>query len=240
MKSATKPQAWTLSPQMTAAPELWRNIHGVIPFWRSESLFVIKDDGNRFSDEDVSSASWSWTTTQNGIALRTNDTDGLVVHNEVDAPHSGPFAGIVVVDNSDLADSSNALMADMNSSSNIGWSLKLEQFGSPGQLGFTKHGVADLTSTFDSPTGFAVIGFTVEANDNVLLFLDGKKDDLQNSQSFSEPSDSDKAWVLAETKQTDFAQTDFLFAALWNRELTDSEHKCLADDPFAMLRPAGF
>jgi hypothetical protein len=55
VKSSTKPQAWTLSPQMTAAPELWRGCILMLPFWEGASN-VARDASGYGRDGTISGA----------------------------------------------------------------------------------------------------------------------------------------------------------------------------------------
>lgn len=95
------------------------------------------------------------------------------------------FTVIAIAEGGD-AGTNEALISNGSDQTNKGWSLKWEQGNNTGKIGVTKHGVVDLTSSFDTPTsGVHVVGLTFDGSNNPIVALDGQTDTISNTSSLS-------------------------------------------------------
>jgi hypothetical protein len=83
MKSSTKPQAWTLSPQMTASPNDWRHTKMFLPFWdRVATVDSVFDIARKeFVSVDNSTTQHDIIMTPGGPGFSTqsdNNTSGAI------------------------------------------------------------------------------------------------------------------------------------------------------------------
>jgi hypothetical protein len=67
-----------------------------------------------------------------------------------------------------------------------GWALKSEQYNNTGKIGFTKHGVVDLTSNLTLPTsGVHSISAIIHADNDATVFLDNEHELLGNTAAIN-------------------------------------------------------
>lgn len=230
----------------------WRGLHIAWPLW--ENAANPRDVAYHRHSESLSTG-WSWDRSFPGTGLAfdatTSGADVLLATNtdtSEGALSQPPFSAVVVINNAVDGGSSNTILANRDRtsegfSSGGGWVLKIEQFNNTGVIGFTKIRASDnsdLTSSLASPFGeFAVIGVTLEADNNIILYLDGTADDLGDTSAIGDPTDYGitLGGLYASGSPQELTGGDYLAFYGWDRALTSVEHQAIARDPFGPFRP---
>lgn len=240
--SSTKPQAWTLSPQMTAAPELWRDCLICAPFWESSGT-PQNIVGSEFASDFLNAG---WGIGSDGVELDLSaDASGITFPLTADLPAS---SGVTI----------HFLHVFVNISSpgnyarwidTPGEALSMFQDGAQsttereGEIRFQRDGqfLADEGVFVDKLVPSSVTGTHPGGTGTARMYVDGEQRISKSWQATTDHSQGDKIWIGRENDDsTDDVKMHLRFFALWRRELSPSDIDLLARDPFAMLRPAGF
>ena len=243
---STKPDAWTLSPQLTAAPELWRGCVIACPFWEASGTprnilnpkvvgtvgspsIQLGGSGREVSFDDASYYEHGYTFPEVGLGNWNEITIASRFINPISFSEK------------------DALIGDRNLSSNNGWVVGvMEGSGNDGRLYVTFSGVArydtstrvpGIRATKKSIVWRAVNGVSFDS------FVEGELFESINIGTLKPSGLSQNVLIGALNDSGSGSREsqglhEYLF--VWNRALTDNEIKALHEDPFAMLRPAGF
>ena len=229
----TKPAPWTLSPQLTDAPELWRGCFFCVPMWEGTGR-----PRDLFGHEIVGEASSSvvpWVIGQGGLATNyqqiTSPSSNL---NTPDAPEFSLLKSGV---------QATWLMTFLTRNNSDTWILfgkrnewALQSFGSDIRLA-TFGGNSGSGDTISKNFVYTIV-IVNTAGVGGKIYLNGS---LYKSFSNSDTSSDDTDPVRIGA----FNANDFLFdgevyqCSLWNRRLNDDVAQRLSADPYAMIRPRG-
>ena len=247
VKSSTKPDAWTLSPQLTAAPELWRNAGFSFPFWEGsgDAMELVRGKNSATLDADelpivvgrrLSSAGNSlgemgtkrFQVNVSGSLEFANDTQGTVVlyllPQGVDAAEDVYFSF-------EGDSSSDMVVVRPNGAGSIDWFLRgANNFN--GQVAGTvmNDGDPHVLIFSGGPDGFKMY------IDDQIVTTDSATVWFANIQSPQQITLNGWPAFLASVG----APHQLVLAHYIRRQVPDSVAKFIGRDPFAMLRPAGF
>ena len=235
--SSTKPDAWTLSPQMTAAPEYWRgNTVIVIPFWNDRD----KDIANGFGLDYTGSP--SRILNQNGSVLDFNgSSDYIEIQNSKDKfLNSFSFAirvksGYLLDDQRILArwasDGTESFVLWMDSGgAGAGYAIQIKES--------TDSPIATIGTDASSAKKEMQSVVAVYDLNTILIYVDGvKKDQAPATVPVKSSNNNIRIGNLEGVGQ--FFNGKIEMAVLSSRPWTEKEVIQWSNDPFAMLRPAG-
>lgn len=264
VKSSTKPDAWTLSPQMTAAPELWRSA-AVFPFWDGSGLGVPIHGAfpvSQWSSDAGSSnnAPHGWSVGSKGRVgdfssgvLRGGDfvnaltgADALTIVFLIKAGSTGIDNGFLRTEGSfdgDPTGGDDIIGIRYDSSGFNGGGTNVIKFG----MNTTSGSVNGESTSNVQTTDIQHVAMRWRSGEAPELFIDGEKDSLSSSPgtlagTVSFNGDTNAWWVGQGTKESSssFWGGDILMHVVATRFWSDGDITAHAADPFAMLRPAGF
>jgi hypothetical protein len=239
--SSTKPQAWTLSPQMTAAPELWRGCVRMLAwslthdiargdFWTivdttSEVETGLSDMGRVFEFRPTSADSGGAlsVSTVGSVDLGAGPWSiwGISRVRVLPSSRSSPKDSNVISWHVGTADENNAPYYNDDDS------MSLWDNGSR----------VEMLSSITAGTWYNHV-VTYDGT-NTLAYVDGEE--KVNTTSLNFDSLSSDFYIGRRGGSGDrYFDGDLAIFGLFNRVLTANEAERLNTDPFAMLRPAGF
>ena len=198
----------------------------IYPLWEGAGVF--RDVGRRGLESGALGSGWSWAHNAHGVVLRSTGSSTIALTG-VEGIFSGPFSVVLVTDNGDFT--TNNTSDYMETDTAFGWRLSGEKWDATGAVGATKINWVDLQTTFSSPEDrIAVIGMTVEPNDNMTIYVDGVGEDTSNTDSIS----GNNA-VLGAAFQGFIG--DYCAVYLFpNEELTAEQHRQIAADFYGLIR----
>jgi len=238
---STKPGAWTLSPQLTAAPELWRGCVLMIPFFETPSMDIVT--GTKLSEGSLSGGGIS---TRQGRAAKVTEGTGwnyrmTLTEKQRSTPqgrHTIVWYGRIPPGRTDMR-----LVGLGNGNRWVSYNSGENQFVP--QWDDASDKIAVVSNMFPDDGQFhqltgrqtkvsgsevyqAIVNGEVKGQEAIASRFD--IDDVENNLEIG-----GTAWNDAEN-----TESECLFFALWDRDLSEEELKHMYFDPFAMLRPAGF
>jgi len=233
IKSSTKPDQWTLSPQMTAAPELWRGCEIVAALWEKVGTFRNLVPGGMVINDDSTQANtginWVRTASGTGINSTTIATDS---GGSSRAIPSDAISFAVLWDN--LANDTPEFFVcrDIDKSKTIveckaGSDLVVELYS---DQGFDNGDISGATLD-----GRTIVSVTFDRGGRMSLYFNGV---FQGDRACDWSPDSGGLYYDFNMFGNDVNLE--AAPAVWERALTPAEHALIGRDPFAMLRPAGF
>lgn len=249
--SATKPDAWTLSPQMTAAPNLWRGCRGLVPLWENSGVPYEIINGKPREAVDAG-GSVEWLVSSEGVA-RNYISDIVREDLEVDStgikrwPFVGPLTYAAMAEVENTGGSQTLFGVSDDDGVSIYCQLAVKGSGGVPRM-------VNRTGAFQSADGTTnVVGdglahvfvgtLNNDASRSLEIFLDGVSEGTDTSDG--DVSGTDRASIGSISRNgandnTDAFKGKLYWVAAWDRILSSSEIQSLSDDPFIMLRPAGF
>jgi hypothetical protein len=242
VKSSTKPDAWTLSPQMTASPNDWRDTKMCLPFWESPgpvgTVYDIRR--NEFLSVNNADAQHNIIMTPGGpgFSTQSNDTNaGAISYNAQVLPvgNSGDEWSILIAGTfRETADPEQTLVGIDDS-----WLIRIEA-GPTINLRTFGSGNSFSPPNWDvSKDEFHTLVMNWRAGVSVQMSWDGE--DL-GTISQSDTSSTSNVLDVGHRGAQDHIKTKTKVVLIEGsdkaRSVADSNR--LSADPFAMLRPAGF
>jgi hypothetical protein len=247
--SSTKPQAWTLSPQMTAAPELWRGCTLMLPFWDSfPDARNITPHGPRIVSQAINtSGSIDRNIGPNGVrAFANNGNDA----------GSGAYydfnAGDFLLDSTDVTLFAVVQVDQLSSNRSNAGDQVVWGWGS-GDVEYAPYfndndqiqlwdgqGTAQGSTSFAAGVYYVIHTVFDNSATEFSLYIDGAFDNTLGRFGTMGPSGSVRLFNNHNASPNRSFEGRCDIAAAWNRKLSNEEIVILSDDPFAMLRPAGF
>ena len=238
VKSSTKPDAWTLSPQLTAAPEMWRGCIACWPMWDGSGEQVMDVVSRRDGTfQNASALGWSLGSEGKNLSFQSENASG----------HLTIIDGVNLTPKKELTYWFYAKPSTKNSSKTVYG----KEIGGP----WNKIG----TLFADELRGTLTAGGTIEDIDVSIqpgeLLTGALTYDGVNARVYVNGAEGGVAAMSGDVDYTSEAPAigrssadstgavfdgEIYIVALWDRALTDNELKLLNDDPYIMLRPAGF
>lgn len=258
MISSTKPQAWTLSPQMTAAPELWRDVLGAFPLWS-------------LTEQNLAIPSTKLAIQGSSVTLDPG-LSGMSGNNFTNK-------GYLYVDDAgfcDIASPPGPMELDRdNFRVSVLAALNVGSIDDSFECVLTKGrtvGFPDLTAPFSIVSSSSTSELGWEVNDgsnrsllpvsksaneemtvvgtfdgtNQKVFKNGKEEGSATPSwdGSANTSPNGDRFAIGDDPMRDDIRMNWsgriYFVVIWRRALTQEEALFLSADPFAMLRPAGF
>jgi len=257
VKSSTKPDAWTLSPQMTAAPELWRGCVFLEPFWGNPKDIVYGFEPSKVEvsgytiDIGLGSVGREALYKQNagsaGNGAAYKYGGGNESEHDVGSEDFTAFVYCRYLNKTNICSAFGKKFT--GGPGNEGWTISVNPYGtSDEQVVFildndgTQFILESAKGVAPIDTPFTIVG--VRSGSTIELFVDGESRDA-NSVSGSVSNSTVPLQVGSGLSNTgsdvDWGWTGSIYmAGLCKRAWSESEIKAFSADPFAMLRPAGF
>ena len=235
---STKPAPWTLSPQLTAAPELWRGLEAVFPLWEGTGDPQMLGDMPVTTDLQIA----TWGKTLNGASVN-GDGSAFSYVRSTQFPDVGPTNWTFVVSGVSGSNSQerfhNLLINGESNSIREQKMMIAARNGSQLQAGIGDgNGNQASGAKFDVLKGNPFCIVVVYNGSVVKVFKNG---DLIDSFSSSLQTNTISKFAVMGDPEKNLewiGSVDFVSA--YSRAVTDQEARFITTDPFAMLRPAGF
>ena len=230
----TKPDAWTLSPQLTVAPELWRGLWHLFAFYPgalgydhvTRKMFPTNGGLSIRSTSEGLAANFDGT----GTNVKLGNPDGITNGSQISV-----FAYLIPDvfgnDGSIFRSAGNvdsAFDLDFNNGSELRWFTN-------DIIGARNSTLAKDLSAFSTGVPVAV-GATLGDSGNK-LYINGRVED--SSPDTTRNTATDPIYIGSEGT-ADYLDGAVLILAVWDYDLRPADMLKLFNDPFLMLRPAGF
>jgi hypothetical protein len=247
VKSSTKPDAWTLSPQMTAAPGLWRDYEIVVPFWEPNLPSNALSPGGQFLLEvESGSPEMSLTTEGRSLVLPSVSISNTAIESpdgaapDLSSSESYVLTLYMTIGDASVAGSGfNHRWEWEDVDTNEGFSGAVDTDGTffIFTSGENTQGVGSIPIDDDQP--HLIVVEWDQPNGTMTQFIDGLQD---YSVSYSDTSSGTNMRLVFGLHSSngggDLARTRYHFFSIRKGRVNPSS--TLLNDPFAMLRPAGF
>ena len=249
--SATKPDIWTLSPQMTAAPNLWSQCALLFPLWdRSTTIHDIVGNIRYSYIIDGTSGTPEADLGPNGRRISTNNGTSAA---------SGDYYDISISDYPELVGTDITLWAlahtDYLSSARGGSGDQVlfgtdwdgskilnyaPYFNDNDRIQLWNGGSAAGNVTFNANQLYNIACILDGASGEFSLYVDGVLDTTLTGFSTFTSSGILRIFNNRDTDPNRSFAGSADIMGVWSRKLSDGEIALLNKDPFAMIRPAGF
>jgi len=169
-------------------------------------------------------------------ALNFDGANMISLGDHAPALKSPPFT-VITIGEYNNAGSTQALFSySQSGGGNTGWSLKSEQYPGTGAIGFTKHGVADITSSISTPTsGLHAISCIAHSDNDVTVMLDQEHELLGNTAAFNTTGVNNIA--LGGTRSNgDRFSGKFTLNALIADDIGVDEVKKIHENPMSLIK----
>ena len=253
---STKPDAWTLSPQLTEAPELWRNAQLVVPLWEGSGPPVDIVTGNNASIVGLP----AWNASRSGRTIKgtqSGTSERIIFPSLRQSSNSNPYtiavffnrstAGFTSVSGGDEAlisidddflffEDSRAHLYMEDGDGTLKFINQIGQGASAAIEGTT-------TGLNDGKNHVCVVVSDGVDSANNKMWLDGKEEPITVSGS-EDPTIGTTHPILllngSAQSENRASLANIYLAVLIFEKWTPVQVKKFSGDPFAMLRPAGF
>lgn len=244
---STKPDAWTLSPQLTEAPELWQGDTVVLPFWEgSGQPNIIRANGPE--SLDIAEGTPVWGKTLEGMSRNYggNSFENGIVPGFFDEVEALTIAAIFIMRGENFTD--NGIFGD---GTKANWdnnrAVQIVSRRSE-RIRFFIRTNSGGYFTEDPNTNLVIGKLMVSVNtwssaDGGLLksYLNGMEiDSVQGPTSYLPTGHGDLIVASYYDNGDRRFDADYLMCVAKTEKWSDAEVKKFSEDPFAMLRPAGF
>ena len=245
MTSPQKPKAWTLSPQLTAAPELWRGCVFMVPFWEGVG---VPFDIVRKSAGTVGNGSPDWIYLRQGLSSDHSARGAWsFFDNSLITNLGDEMTNLVLMKESlEEATTDSEYIAGKNyGGGNTKWFYITKSSQEPflGAFFWDDGNDNNLlngnTEIIDNQPH--LLAQTNSLKDNIReVWTDGTLEASGNAISGITNNGPVVIGERADFNASREYRGSILLHAMWNRRLRSHEIQLLTRDPFAMLRPAGF
>lgn len=240
--TGTKPTPWTLSPQMTAAPELWRDLVVLYPFWEYGSGQVRDLNwGRNHGTLTNMTPSMAWTRNRLGAALATDGND-----DEVLIPGAPPLSQpaennaltiSVWIRNKSPGTGGKYILQYRSNEWNIIYGFNGNEYETFWSGGDIRHTIKSISNT-DTDLHHLLVTYDVAKTD-FRAYWDGVET-LNITESTALNSQSGPSLSIGSSNGGGFFEGEFSSISVWSRSMTKSEAQLLYRNPFAMLHPVEF
>lgn len=239
LASHTKPAPWALSPELTAAPGLWRGCVAAVPLWEGQSVPLDYVSGRSLRAFD---AQPEWLASNRGKATdhRGSTKMWLLDSNAVLDAVGDRMTQVVVVSGIQSTGSIQYICGKNYGGNGVKWfSIGVDNLATLPVYYVDNGSVLSLSNGSTNIMGGSlhVVGQDNDIAGGSRGYVDGRQDAEGGARDIANGGPV----VLGGRADGDGGRryNGFIhFYALWSRLLTDDEHFALAADPFAMLRPA--
>ena len=240
---STKPNAWTLSPHLTAAPELWRGCVFCAPFWESGGVPM---DVARNVRGTLAHGDPFWGTGPRGAESDHSLQGAWQFADDPRITNLGDeFTSVVVIRHpiNDLIFDFGYILGKNYGGSGTKWFYIAEDIAANIVRFYWDDGSDNHLLDASIPND-GEVHVLVQTNSVSNSIREGYVDG-EIGVSGSAISGITNNGPVTIGERVDFSNNreyrgKILFCAMWNRRLLPDEVKLISADPFAMLRPAGF
>ena len=242
--SSTKPDAWTLSPQMTAAPELWRNaMWAYCPAISNKGDILGQDDLDNFKSsnqiiassgraEDYVNTAGDHRQSANSLPV---DTKALSVIMYLADPASADFGAVISnVPSSGSWSNKDSFAIQVMSNDNWRWICKL----------------TNGEQRIDTPSATVlsgpqiIVGTRSKDGSQLKFYYNDTVDDTMDANSSSDIMLMEDPVIVGgyfDLTDSRFRTTHkHYYSVILHREVSAEEVEMLRADPWRPWRPAGF